>query len=334
MNELAHSISLIFEPDSAPVVAVSGGMILFHNAAALSLFPTIECGQRASAILPASFLNCDEPVFVSTAQVNRQSLSANGVWYSGMLLLRMNLVPAKYVFSPEALTVSMRLELSKMQMALDLLNRSESIIGDSATRSGIAVLYHSYYKLLRSCENLALAEQLMQRSIVYRPVSIEPAKWLRNLISLVTESASSLGVNIQLSCSDELPAIAADPDLLEQMMLNLLSNSLRHCQPGSSVSIRVSKKGANLQLIVDDNGAGFSSELLGTLFRRQLDNRPGQLSRSDQMDCLLSGVSPRCTAAVSRSPTGAEAVLRPHQPSRSTQKRTEAVCAAKHLQLR
>lgn len=161
MNELAHSISLLFAPDPAPVVAVSGGIILFYNDAALSLFPTIESGQRASTILPASFLSCDELVFVSTAQVNRQSLSASGVWYSGMLLLRMNLAPAKYVFSPEALTVSMRLELSNMQMALDQLNGSALMAADATMRASIAVLYHSYHKLLRSCENLALAEHLM-----------------------------------------------------------------------------------------------------------------------------------------------------------------------------
>ena len=287
MNELAHSISLLFEPDSAPVVAVSGGNVIFFNSAAQQLFPTLECGQKASSALPSAFLTCDETLFVCTAQINRKSVSASGIWYNGMLLLRMNIAPDKYVFAPEALTSAMKLELFNMQMALDLLSSKGVANEDKDMRACLSVLYHAYYKLLRSCENTSLAVRLSDKSVAYRPIALDLVAWLKKMLELVKESSASLGISISLECPNDLLPIAADPELLEHLMLNLLSNSLRYCTPGSCVTVRLSKKGSKIQLSVDDNGAGFSSELLGYLFRRQIDLGSAQSAHTDQMGLYI-----------------------------------------------
>lgn len=287
MNELAYSISLLYEPDIAPVIGVSGGMILFFNSAARSLFPTIETQQRASAVLPDAFLDCDENVFISTAQVGQKSISASGVWYNGLLLLRLNTTSTKYVFSAESHTASMRLELSKMRLALEQLSSNISINADTCQNSCISVLYHSYYKLLRSCENLELANHLNARKTVFRPARVNLADWLKELVSIISEACQNLGVAFSLNCPDDLSLISVDPDLLEHLMLNLISNSLHHCKPGCKISIRVVRKGSKLQLFVDDTGSGFPVDQLGSLFQRQTGTEENLFARNDNLGLFI-----------------------------------------------
>ena len=287
MNELAYSINLLFDPDSAPVIGISGGLIQFFNPAARSLFPNIEEGQRASGILPGAFLDCDENVFVSTAQIGQRSVSASGVWYSGLLLLRLNFAPTKYSFSSESLTTGMRLELSKIRLALEQLSSQATATENHAFESCISVLYHSYYKLLRSCENLELADRLVTHKTVYRPTSIKIDTWLKEFVALVSLSCRHAGIEIKLNCPDDIMPISADPELLEHLMLNLISNSLHHSRPGSTINIRLTKKGSRVQLIVDDNGSGFSNEQLGSLYNRQTGAEEILVSRNDNLGLFI-----------------------------------------------
>lgn len=265
MNELALTISRLFEPDKQPVIGISGGIVLFYNTAALGLLPTLSQGQRASASLPETLLACDEEVFVSTAHIGKQSVSACGVWFSGMLLLRLDTTPPRYDFSPEALAAGLRPELANTRLALDQLARSCDL-ENADIRACFSVLNRSYYKQLRTCENIALASNIAQHTVVYKPRPTDLPLLIRKLTAAVSQTAVRNGVDIRCACTGEIQPILADPELLEHMLLNLFSNSLRHTKPGDTIELHLTAKGSRLLLTLEDTGSGISPELLGTLF--------------------------------------------------------------------
>ena len=54
----------------------------------------------------------------------------------------------------------------------------------------------------------------------------------------------------------ERTMIEGDPELLTQMLANLIENALRHAGDGARVSVRAARQGADLVVLVADNGPG------------------------------------------------------------------------------
>ncbi len=66
--------------------------------------------------------------------------------------------------------------------------------------------------------------------------------------------------------ADDLPAIFADHDRLEQVLVNLLDNALRHNPPGTRVEVRASAAGPRVRLVVADDGTGLPPAIAAAPF--------------------------------------------------------------------
>ena len=66
----------------------------------------------------------------------------------------------------------------------------------------------------------------------------------------------------------ELPACTADPVLLKQVFVNLLSNALKYTKkrPAAIIEVSARQEGGSCIYFVRDNGAGFENRCAGTLF--------------------------------------------------------------------
>ena len=55
--------------------------------------------------------------------------------------------------------------------------------------------------------------------------------------------------------------------MLQQLLVNLLLNSLHASSPGGGVTVRMARKGKTAVLTVEDEGSGVSPELLPNIFQ-------------------------------------------------------------------
>ncbi|MFI9553785.1 DUF4153 domain-containing protein [Nonomuraea endophytica] len=62
--------------------------------------------------------------------------------------------------------------------------------------------------------------------------------------------------------------VRADPDLLAQVLANLLDNAVRHSPPGALVTIAGAGQGAGVRITVADEGPGIPSEARARVFER------------------------------------------------------------------
>lgn len=76
------------------------------------------------------------------------------------------------------------------------------------------------------------------------------------------------GVSLELPPVDDRLAIVADEDKLDQVLINLLDNSLRHTDTGGAVSLVAEPRGEFVALIVSDNGTGIPEADLPHIFER------------------------------------------------------------------
>ncbi|HEY5373671.1 MAG TPA: ATP-binding protein [Polyangiaceae bacterium] len=66
--------------------------------------------------------------------------------------------------------------------------------------------------------------------------------------------------DVQLSCriAENLPSVACEPRLMEQVVVNLLLNACDACQPGGHVELWVGLEGPRVAFAVTDDGSGIS----------------------------------------------------------------------------
>jgi len=67
-------------------------------------------------------------------------------------------------------------------------------------------------------------------------------------------------------CVEPLPRIRADPDALDRILKNLISNAIKYSPSGSEVRVRAARRDAVVELTVEDDGRGMAPETLGRIF--------------------------------------------------------------------
>ncbi len=90
----------------------------------------------------------------------------------------------------------------------------------------------------------------------------------RRALEATREAAGRREAAIELKLPECPPAVAAVSRLLEQALVNLLDNALKHGGPGVRVRLAVESRPSEVVLEVSDNGPGIASEHLGRLFER------------------------------------------------------------------
>jgi len=106
-------------------------------------------------------------------------------------------------------------------------------------------------------------------------------------IAKVTPSATARGVHLKVVEGDVLPACHTDPHRVEQILVNLLTNAIRHTRDGSTVEIRVEQAPGELRLSVSDEGQGIATDLLDRVFDVYY-TKPGEEGRGIGLGLPLS----------------------------------------------
>lgn len=73
---------------------------------------------------------------------------------------------------------------------------------------------------------------------------------------------------VEVNVPEALPLVIGDPDRLERVMMNLLTNALKYSDPETAVTVTLSRKGRNLVTSVSDRGEGIPPDELPHLFQK------------------------------------------------------------------
>lgn len=83
---------------------------------------------------------------------------------------------------------------------------------------------------------------------------------LKELASLEESAAKRSGVQIRVIAAPNLPALKADPDLLTQVLLNLMLNGLQAMPEGGTLTLEAKTSNSNFLIAVSDTGSGITAE--------------------------------------------------------------------------
>lgn len=113
-------------------------------------------------------------------------------------------------------------------------------------------------------------QELSKAEAGYLPINLQSLNLYPLLNSLVQKFSDQLlddNPSLKLDCPQTLPLVLADPERVEQILINLIGNALRYT-PEGSVTLRAWEATAQVWVAVEDTGQGIAPEELPHVFER------------------------------------------------------------------
>ncbi len=160
---------------------------------------------------------------------------------------------------------ALRSTLMNMTLASEKLREEAERLQNSLLLEKLSAVTRSQFQIRRMINNASLILSLAEGSAVCAPQVFS----LGALCASVVEAAGALlpQIRFSCSCSGELP-IRADPRLVKELLINLLSNAVRHAKGCTRVSVSLLEARQSVVLAVDDDGCGIPAEELPLVFDR------------------------------------------------------------------
>ena len=97
---------------------------------------------------------------------------------------------------------------------------------------------------------------------------VNVADILHAAVETVSPALTAKGIRFDAQFDPETPAIAGDPDRLQQVAWNLLSNAIKFTPEGGTVRLRLRRAGAHVEIEVSDSGDGIPADFMPHVFER------------------------------------------------------------------
>ena len=97
---------------------------------------------------------------------------------------------------------------------------------------------------------------------------IDPCALIAPAVERMTVQAERGGLSLHMECPNDLPQTLADPDRMEQVMVNLLHNAIKFTPPGGKITVSGRAEGDRIIISVKDTGVGIASDHLQRIFER------------------------------------------------------------------
>ena len=88
----------------------------------------------------------------------------------------------------------------------------------------------------------------------------------------IMPAAIAKGVTVRTALNPATPQVNGDPDRLQQIVWNLISNAIKFTEAGGTIDVRLDVAGTCARISVTDTGQGISPEFLPSVFERFRQN--------------------------------------------------------------
>jgi len=132
---------------------------------------------------------------------------------------------------------------------------------DAARRREYATLIgESGHHLLSVVNGILDMSKIESGNFEITPEPFTPAPVIGTCCDLMALRAREAGIDLVCRLPDDLPDIVADKRSVKQILINLLSNSIKFTQRGGKVVVSAAVRGADIVLRVEDTGVGIGED--------------------------------------------------------------------------
>ena len=165
------------------------------------------------------------------------------------------------------LSAALRNNISVMRMASDLIeaNLKGSYIAPEL-ETYFSMFLHSYYSLNRVAGNLSLLSEILSGNFKPDYERTDVLKLSETIVYDTNLVTSEKVARVDFKTSVESLNIITDPTVVEFILYNLISNSLKYTSADGNITVKVDKSESSFILSVVDTGCGMEPEKIEDVF--------------------------------------------------------------------
>lgn len=158
----------------------------------------------------------------------------------------------------------LRTPLAAILGSASTLAQNPLIAGDASSRELLENIQEESERLSRLVQNLLETTRLEsgEMRLQKEPYALEEV--IGSALARLEKTLA--GQNVQVDLPEDLPLVAMDPILMEQVVLNLLENAARHASSQNSIAISAKVADDHILVAVADRGYGLNKEDLQNVF--------------------------------------------------------------------
>jgi two-component system phosphate regulon sensor histidine kinase PhoR len=119
-------------------------------------------------------------------------------------------------------------------------------------------------RLTRLVEDMLALSRLEASPPLLRPVNMRSIA--ENALAALFDRAEAASLTLTLDAPVGLPRTQADPDRIQQALVNLLDNAVKYTPSGGTVTLQLASEGGYIRVAVSDTGPGIPPDDLPHLF--------------------------------------------------------------------
>lgn len=138
---------------------------------------------------------------------------------------------------------------------------------DDATRARLESIHKNASRLGHFVSSLLEMSKIERGRLDYAPRPSELEPLVRDLVLFLAPRAAEASLALTAEVEPGLPAFAFDPDLITQVLTNLVSNAVKFTPRGGKVVVSVKREGPGAVVCsVEDTGVGIPADALDRIF--------------------------------------------------------------------
>jgi signal transduction histidine kinase len=159
-----------------------------------------------------------------------------------------------------------RTPLTVMKSSLDILVNSNQFTYSNDQRQLIAFCQESVERLIRLVKDILDVSKIEAGvlTIQFAPTSLN--ELITKCLFWIPQLPGGQGIEVEARLPSEPAMVLADPNRINQVLENLISNALKFSKPGGKVSIELVPHEQEYEVVVSDQGKGISAEHLERIF--------------------------------------------------------------------
>lgn len=165
--------------------------------------------------------------------------------------------------------------LSTVQLLNNYIkNKDVHNIDEIRLKEYIGMIERNSYRLLRLTDNLIDITKIDNGDCTLSLENNNIISTVENIVLSVSEYVENMGGEIIFDTNVEEKIVSYDYDKIEKVILNLLSNSIKHNTDNTKINVNINAYEDNVKISVKDNGIGIAQDKLNIIFEKfvQEDN--------------------------------------------------------------
>jgi PAS domain S-box-containing protein len=142
------------------------------------------------------------------------------------------------------------------------------VLTDEKADRGLETLERNATWLTQTVEDVLDVSRIVSGKIRLDVQPVELPLIVDNAVATIQPAADAKHVRMQTTIDPRVGPVSGDPDRLQQVVWNLVSNAVKFTPKGGRVQVRLARVNSHIEITVSDTGVGIPAHFLPYVFER------------------------------------------------------------------